>query len=199
MRRQSYQPIDCHHFPFPQQCVRRSFGLFCQSRSLFNTGITPAALICAANYCRTSAKKPESIDEKVNTRIDTAQACHKHSTKWSTRSVKIKNEDSASTLKFENSIKFQIFTNFLQLKLLLPELCTSLVRVLKNVAWQSSLNNYSYFYFRRCLFVCSSTKILIGWFRSLNNLKKRSWRSFTPVTDSSRSFTIVQGRGLGPT
>jgi hypothetical protein len=33
---------------------------------------TPAALICAANYCRTSAKKPESIDEKVNTRIDTA-------------------------------------------------------------------------------------------------------------------------------
>ena len=33
---------------------------------------TPAALICAANYCRTSAKKHESIDEKVNTRIDTA-------------------------------------------------------------------------------------------------------------------------------
>jgi hypothetical protein len=32
---------------------------------------TPAALICAANYCRTSAKKPESIDETVNTRIDT--------------------------------------------------------------------------------------------------------------------------------
>jgi hypothetical protein len=34
---------------------------------------TSAALICAANYCRTSAKKPESIDENVNTRrIDTA-------------------------------------------------------------------------------------------------------------------------------
>jgi hypothetical protein len=32
---------------------------------------TPAALICAANYCRTSAKNPESIDEKVNTPIDT--------------------------------------------------------------------------------------------------------------------------------
>jgi hypothetical protein len=32
---------------------------------------TPAALICAVNYCRTSAKNPESIDEKVNTRIDT--------------------------------------------------------------------------------------------------------------------------------
>jgi hypothetical protein len=33
---------------------------------------TLAALICAANYCRTSAKKPESVDEKVNTGIDTA-------------------------------------------------------------------------------------------------------------------------------
>jgi hypothetical protein len=36
---------------------------------------TPAALLCAANYDRTSAKKPESIDEKVNTRIDTACVC----------------------------------------------------------------------------------------------------------------------------
>jgi hypothetical protein len=27
--------------------------------------------VCS-NYCRTLAKKPESIDEKVNTRIDTA-------------------------------------------------------------------------------------------------------------------------------
>jgi hypothetical protein len=50
--------------------VRRSFGLFC--RSLFNSGKTPEALICAANYCRTSVKKSESINEKVNTRIDTA-------------------------------------------------------------------------------------------------------------------------------
>jgi hypothetical protein len=40
--------------------------------SLFNSGKTPAALICAANYRRTSAKKTEYIDEKVNTRIDTA-------------------------------------------------------------------------------------------------------------------------------
>jgi hypothetical protein len=47
---------------------------------------TPAALI---NYCRTSAKKPESIDE-VNTRIDTAQAYHKHSTKCSCEVLKSK-------------------------------------------------------------------------------------------------------------
>ena len=31
---------------------------------------TPAALIRAANYCRTSAKKPLSIDEKLNTCSD---------------------------------------------------------------------------------------------------------------------------------
>ena len=54
----------------------RSFGLFCWSGSLFNSGKTPAALICAANYCQRLVKKPESINEKVNTRIDICR--HKH-------------------------------------------------------------------------------------------------------------------------
>ena len=35
----------------------RSFDLFCRSRSLFTSGKSPAAVICAANYYRTSEKK----------------------------------------------------------------------------------------------------------------------------------------------
>jgi hypothetical protein len=37
------------------------------------------------------------------------------------RSVKIKNKDSASTLKCEISIKFRIFTNLPALEIFLPE------------------------------------------------------------------------------
>jgi hypothetical protein len=50
-------------------CARAEAGLLSYFAGLCST---PAALICASNYCRTSAKKPESIDEKVNTHIDTA-------------------------------------------------------------------------------------------------------------------------------
>ena len=53
----------------------RSFDLLWHNS--FTSGKTPAALICSANnYHRSSAKKPKSIDEKVNIRVN--RACHKH-------------------------------------------------------------------------------------------------------------------------
>jgi hypothetical protein len=78
-------------------------------------------------------KKPESIDKEVNTRIDAALACHKHSTKCSCKVLlKIKNKDSASTLKCEISIKFRIFTNLPELEIFLDGdeqtgVCTALI------------------------------------------------------------------------
>jgi hypothetical protein len=46
-------------------CARRARVL-----AYFAGAAVCSALIFSANYCRTSAKNPESIDEKVNTCID---------------------------------------------------------------------------------------------------------------------------------